>query len=125
MAKAVIATIGTDFRERVGKLTDRSSRLQAVHVGHLHVHEDEVERRRCHGGFDGLAPVSRDRHFVATLFEQTFRQPLVDRIVLGEQDAQTLRRSHRNVGDRACGAVTVSRGASLQGIVKRNSLPCP
>jgi hypothetical protein len=64
---------------------DPPRRIQAVELGHLHVHQDDVVRL----GFecrDRLQPVHRDVSAVAERFEQTQRHLLVHGVVLGEQD---------------------------------------
>jgi len=60
---------------------------EPVHLRHLHVHEDDVEA-------PGLRPrqrlpaVVRQHHGVPLLLEDGARQPLVDGVVLGEEDPQ-------------------------------------
>ena len=61
-------------------------RLQPVHVGHLHVHQHQVEGLRLPGGNRLLAVVGHgDR--VALALEQAHGQLLVDQAVFGQQHA--------------------------------------
>ena len=66
---------------------DLARGLVAVHYGHLHVHQHDIE------AFFGqllqrLAPVAAKRHHHPALQEQFFDHLLVERIVLGHQDAR-------------------------------------
>ena len=88
---------------------DRGGRLEPVELGHLHVHEHEVEGSLLQGG-DGLAAVGRDHGGVPRLLEHAHRHLLVDRIVLRQQHAQpaTL---HRPAGG-APGPLALARRAA-------------
>ena len=63
--------------------------FEAVHLGHLDVHEDEVVRELL-DGLDGLDAVRGDVGAVAHRLEDEERDLLVDRVVLGQQDAQRM-----------------------------------
>ena len=68
--------------------------LQAVHVRHLHVHQDQVEALAV-GAFQRLPAGRGGHHVVPAPFQQPRRQPLVDRIILGQQNAQPAARPMR------------------------------
>jgi hypothetical protein len=66
---------------------DGPGRLEAVHLGHLHVHKDRVEpigtpSHRVHG----LAPVVRHLHHHPHALEHHLRHPLVEAAVLHDKD---------------------------------------
>ncbi len=68
---------------------DCPSRLDAVHFGHLHVHEHQVEvflgdRVEC------LAAVDHGEHRMTLFGEEVQSHPLVDRIIFCQKDAQHL-----------------------------------
>ena len=79
-------------------LTDHRRRLEATHLGHLHVHQHHIKgrggREICRGvalpkeGGQRLAAVVHDRDGVSPLLQQPQRQLLVDNIVLGQQQMQ-------------------------------------
>ena len=71
--------------------TDPASRFEAVHQGHLPVHEDDIERAllECR---EGRHPVRGNADGVASAFEHGARDGLVERVVLRDQDPQRRRR---------------------------------
>jgi len=59
--------------------------FEAVHFGHLDVHEDEIEvlqGEKFHGFFSGLG----NRDGVTVFFEEADGQELIDSVVFGEKD---------------------------------------
>ena len=62
-------------------------RREAVHDGHLHIGQHEVERRRSRQ-FQRTGTVFGDSHMVAGTRQQVTRHLLVDRFILDEQDAE-------------------------------------
>ena len=70
---------------------DRRGRLEAVELGHLDVHEDEIERVALERVED-LAAVPDDGDAVPLPFQQMGDEGLIDGVVLGEQNAEALRR---------------------------------
>ena len=67
--------------------TDRQRGLEAVHLGHLHVHQHQIERLPIEGRHRLLAAAcNHDR--VSVLFESSHYQPLIDGVVLGEKNVQ-------------------------------------
>ena len=92
---------GDDGQPRqAGVAADVAGGLEAVHLGHLEVHQDQVEGVRGaglqHG--DGEAPVVGHLHGGALLFEQAPGDELVDVVVFDQQDAQAGQR--RRAGGR-------------------------
>ena len=75
---------------------DSGGGLQAVQERHLHVHEHRIKALLRHGSHGGLA-VADDDDRVALLLKQTDGQPLVDRVVFGQQNAPDGRRLSRRV----------------------------
>ena len=74
--------------DRMPRSADSARRLQAVDVGHLHVHEYEVERARAgsrldHG--DRLCPVAGDLCVEPGAFRHCQNQRLVDVVIFGDQ----------------------------------------
>ena len=67
-------------------VADRRRGLEAAHFGHLDVHQNNIEGLGMIA-LDRLASVVGDFQFIAALGQQIFRHGLVDRIVLGQQDA--------------------------------------
>ena len=67
---------------------DRGGRLEPVHLRHLHVHQHGIERRAVVQGVERLAAVADDHDLMAPFLQQADRQPLVDRVVLGQQEPQ-------------------------------------
>ena len=64
--------------------------FQAIHLGHLHVHEGQVKLAGFGGGDRGAAILHHGDGMPA-LLQQPPRHHLVDLIVLGQQDVQTAR----------------------------------
>ena len=69
---------------------DAAGRLEAVKFGHLHIHEDTVEFAAQHRR-ERLGAVVCDHGGPAQPLEHAHGDLLVDRVILGEQDAQTAR----------------------------------
>ena len=70
---------------------DAPRRLEAVHLGHLHVHQHHVVGL-ARDRLDRLDAVRRQVGAVAHLLQQAQRQLLVHDVVFGEQDAQRMAR---------------------------------
>ena len=88
-ARAVKARMGRRPPRSRLLLPDRFGGLEAVHLGHLDVHQHQVERllrSRRHG----FQPVVGHGHRVAPFGQQSDRQLLIQQTVLGQQDAQRL-----------------------------------
>ena len=92
---------GDNRHVRAGRplaLADGARRLEAAHFGHLHVHQHDVERLRGQRG-ERFPAVVGNRDPMTAAFEQRRRQPLIDSIVLGQQQPEAslrqLRRQHR------------------------------
>ncbi len=60
---------------------------ESVHLGHLAVHQDDVELG-AGGDFEGFAAVGDEAGAVAQLFEHEQRQSLVDGMILGHENAE-------------------------------------
>ena len=73
---------------------DPAGRLEAVELGHLDVHQDQVVASPLERG-DRLEAVAGDVGRVAHLLEQPERELLVHRVVLGEQDPQRMALAER------------------------------
>ena len=77
---------------------DRRGRLESAHLRHLHVHQHDVERLRAPARRPPRGRC-RPRHLWPVLSSRLDGQPLVDRVVFREQDAQrgdpAARREHR------------------------------
>ena len=72
---------------------DPARRLEAVHLGHLHVHQHHVVGLALHR-LDRLDAVRREVGAIAHLLQQAQRELLVHHVVLGQQDAQRVARRH-------------------------------
>lgn len=68
-----------------GVAADAASGLQAVEVGHLHVHEHEVHGLALNG-LNGAEAVLGEEHAVAFAFEDGAEEGLGGRPVLGHED---------------------------------------
>ncbi|CAE7229328.1 bsn, partial [Symbiodinium necroappetens] len=83
-----------DDGECVASPAQLAGGLVAVELGHLHVHEDDVERRLAAGALfeslDRLEAVAREGDLGAGFLELEADEPLVVRAVLGEEDAQAV-----------------------------------
>ena len=60
--------------------------LQSVHLGHLYVHQNDVELLRPRGLNRFTAGIDHHNR-VAALFENARGKTLIDQVVLGQQDA--------------------------------------
>ena len=103
IALAVIATMRGRSPGRPAR-ADAARRLEAVHLGHLHVHQHHVVGLAL-DRLDRLDAVARQVGAVAHLLQQAQRELLVHDVVLGQQDAQRMARGHAGVDLRlAAGA---------------------
>ena len=66
---------------------DLAGSLQPIHLGHLHVHQDDVVVLPFQG-LDGLQPVGSQVGAITHLTQQMYGQLLVEGVVLSQQDAQ-------------------------------------
>jgi hypothetical protein len=66
------------------QLADAAGGLGAVHAGHLHVHQDQVEGLLRHL-LHGLQPVGRRRHLQAHVSQQVLHHLAVDGFVFDQQ----------------------------------------
>ena len=83
---------------------NRGGRFDPAHFGHLNVHQHDVEPLPADRG-ERLLAVLRDDYVVAPPLEQARREPLVHRVVFGEQHAKPPRRElARQHGARQRGA---------------------
>ena len=78
---------------------DATCRFEAIHLGHLHVHQDEVVRQRRHS-LDGFEPVRGNVGAVAHRLQHEQRDLLVHGVVLRQQDAQRMALTERLGVDR-------------------------
>ena len=85
-----MATIGNMPAGRSLSFPNRGGRLEAAHLRHLHVHENDVEGLFSRS-LNGVAAVPRDDDGVAVLFEERHDQLLIRRVVFGHQDAEGTR----------------------------------
>ena len=99
-----MAMIGVWAQSRTPRARDRGGRLESVHLGHLHVHQHGIERLPDPGRPTRLAAVPDHHNLMAPLLQQADRQPLIDRVVLGQQEPEPRGLCRRAVG-RRCGAV--------------------
>ena len=108
---------------------NRRRRIQAAHLRHLHVHQDDVDLPRRGRGHRRDTVVD-DGDDVAVAPEQPGRQRLIDLIVFGEQDPQRVF-SHGS-GPAPPRSLHVRRGAASgmavakpKGAMNENVLPLP
>ena len=88
MAFAVSAMMGSFGH--VGHLPDFARGLQAVHLGHHDVHQDEVDARACLELPQRLPAVARDLDLGALGLEHAGQREDVPHVVLDDQDALAL-----------------------------------
>ena len=74
---------------------DRGGRLETVHFRHLNVHQDGVERLPVERS-KRLAAVLDHDDLIAPLLQQADGQPLIDRVVLGQQEPEPPRALDRH-----------------------------
>ena len=96
IALAVRATIGDVRSGPASRRADRARRLVAVHLRHLAVHQDQVVGRPRRAPRRASRPLLDDVDRDARASRASARRPLVDRVVLGHQDA----RGGAGCGDR-------------------------
>jgi hypothetical protein len=88
MAPAVMATIGkwspVDF-----SLSRIAPVASSPHLRHLHIHEDEVKILPFHGGKRFIASAGHS-NYVPMFFQHADRHPLVNLIVLGQQNSHSI-----------------------------------
>lgn len=70
---------------------DLAGSFQAVHVGHLDIHKNEVEGIAVECG-ESLGATCGGVHLAAKLFEQEAGEPEIDGIILNDQNAEAGRR---------------------------------
>ena len=63
--------------------------IVSIHFGHAAIHEDEVIGKPA-GHLGRLPPIGRQIHAATAFLEQPHADLLIDRIVLGDQDAAAL-----------------------------------
>ena len=106
---------GDDGRVPAGGLvaaTDGARGLEAVHFGHLHVHQDHVEGaagRELHR----LAAVVRHGDAVSLPLEHLHGHLLVEGVVLGQEDVQRAQRRRHGGGGRDAGLTGGRAGQRL------------
>ena len=86
--------------------------LVAVHLGHLEIHQHEIERGRLRAvreNLHRLAAVAGDAHGRAGAFEQLDRDLLVDLVVLDEEDSRAPEPARLLVRGHAGDGAPVSR----------------
>jgi len=74
-------------RTRPFALPDGDGGLEATHLRHLHVHEDEVEGLVLQG-FQCRRARGRNDDLVSSLFQEPNRQELIHGIVFGHEHPQ-------------------------------------
>ena len=112
MACAVSAMIGTRAAPAASRSRMHGRRLEAVHLGHLHVHQDQRRIGRAMARVHRLAAVGGDGDRGARAScRMADATQLVDRVVLGEQDAQRVpRRAAARPSSAAPGRGSASPG---------------
>ena len=91
-AWAVMAMIGDVPAVGVFQLADGRRGRQAVHFGHLQVHQHHVERLSRRNASTASRPLLADVDAVPAQLQQAGGDFLIDRRVVGHQDAQRPRR---------------------------------
>ncbi len=101
-------------RVELGHRADQARRLQAVHLGHLHVHQHQVIGASAHH-VDRDAAVVGHLHLQAHQPQQLGGQLLVDEVVVGDQHARVAMALHeRLLHAAACRQPFVRRRRSLR-----------
>ena len=83
---------GDDGHARVAaafQFPDAARRLEAIEDGHLHVHQHQIELAVAEE-VDRLLPILGDNHLMAVPAEHAHGEPLIDMVVLGQEDSQRL-----------------------------------
>ena len=70
-------------------LPNGCSGLKAIHLWHLHIHKYQV-KALVQEGIKSLLPIAHGHHSMAPFLQQAYGQPLVHRVVLGQQDVQAV-----------------------------------
>ena len=92
---------------------DPPGRFQPIHIGHLHIHQHQVED--AVGEFvQGLGSISGDRRAVSALFQQAHREFLVVEAVFGQQHAQSSQFERFGTDRRRLRQPGVRQGRELQ-----------
>jgi len=104
--------VGSFRRGEAG--TNTVGRFEAIHFGHLDVHEDKVVFL-AFDGLDGFEAVGGKVGVIAELLEDAKGDLLVDDVVFGDQDFQRKAGGHGGVEDvvwaeRFCGRLDFSDG---------------
>ena len=95
--------------------------LEAIHLGHLNIHEHQVEPVFA-AGFHGLPTVIHHCDLMPSLLEHDRDDLLIDRVVLGEEDPQAAR---GRTGVSRGGTASRSRGMRRNGLPPRAWAPSP
>ena len=107
MAWAVMAMMGMSWSEdRGSRVADAARRLEAVHLGHLHVHEHQVVGDRLESP-ERFGAVGHGVGPQPQLLQDAEGHLLVGDVVLGQQDAHV--RRHGRIS-RTAWRVTMGRG---------------
>ena len=114
------------LRLPAGQLADLPRGLHAVHDGHLHIHQDEIERLGLRH-FQRFPTIRRRRDVQADRPEQFDRHLPVDFIVLDQQDARASARRNARRNPARIGATLFSHAPVLffRRAVNQNVLPTP
>lgn len=90
----LLGDVGGDGNNGNGRVTadtlilaDSAGGFDAVHVGHLKIHEDAIEGFAC-GGFEGFESVGDDGWGNADFFEVKDEELLIDVVVFRDEDAE-------------------------------------
>ena len=138
IACAVMATMRTCWPVTRSRSANRDGRVESAHDRHLQIHQHEVEGLAIEPR-QGLTAVLGDRHVMAAAGQQAGGDPLVDHVVLDEQDAgapavgahgQGAGRRFRGRRQRPTTASTpiarsiaASRSAAYTGLVRYAAMP--